>query len=55
MSDDLDSIDVPGPGSAAAVDQGCLCPVLINGPSTPANQLLTAPDCPMHTERLEPR
>lgn len=53
MSGDLDSNDVPEPGSASAVAQGCLCPVLINGPVTPADQLLTAPDCPLHSATLD--
>jgi hypothetical protein len=53
VSGDLDVNDVPGPGSAAAVAQGCLCPTLINGPVTPADQLLTAPDCPVHRPTLD--
>lgn len=53
MSGDPDSNDVPGPGSASAVAQGCLCPVLINGPVTPVEELLTAPDCPMHGATLD--
>lgn len=37
------------PGPESAVDEGCLCPVLINGPGTPPEQRLVAPDCDVHT------
>jgi hypothetical protein len=37
------------PGSAAATEHGCLCPVLINGPGTPSDNLLIAPDCALHS------
>ncbi|RTL64330.1 MAG: hypothetical protein EKK42_25830 [Pseudonocardiaceae bacterium] len=36
------------PGTGAAVDLGCRCPVLVNGPATPSAELLVAPDCGMH-------
>lgn len=44
------------PGSGDAIANGCVCPVLINGPEVPADQLLTAPDCPLHQHDTgEPR
>ncbi|ODU03966.1 MAG: hypothetical protein ABS81_12150 [Pseudonocardia sp. SCN 72-86] len=36
------------PGTGEAVDLGCRCPVLVNGPATPSAELLVAPDCGMH-------
>lgn len=36
------------PGSPDAIANGCVCPILINGPEIPADQLLTAPDCVLH-------
>lgn len=42
----------PNPGSQAAKDGGCLCPVLDNnhgrGAPWPPNGWWTRPDCPMH-------
>ncbi|WP_214403119.1 hypothetical protein [Pseudonocardia lacus] len=53
-SDDHDPVAVPAegrppPGSDAALELGCRCPTLINGPRTPPDALLTAPDCGVHT------
>ncbi len=39
----------PSPGSAAAVDLGCRCPVLVNGPWAPPDNPLIAPDCTLHS------
>jgi hypothetical protein len=41
-----------GPGSAAAAERGCLCPMLPNDPRAGLG-LLIAPDCPLHRERLD--
>jgi hypothetical protein len=38
----------PSPGSATAVDLGCRCPVLVNGPWAAPDNLLIAPDCALH-------
>jgi hypothetical protein len=44
----------PIPGSAAAAELGCLCPVLVNGPGAASagaasNSMLVAPDCALHS------
>lgn len=36
------------PGTSEAVEWGCRCSVLLNGPNVPVEQRLTAPDCPLH-------
>jgi hypothetical protein len=39
----------PTPGSAAAAELGCLCPVLVNGPGAASDSPLIAPDCTLHS------
>ena len=52
-TDDLDSLwDSGGPGSVAAADRGCLCPMLPNDPRAGLG-LLIAPDCPLHRSSLD--
>lgn len=48
--DERESIPIGSrPGTDEALDLGCRCPVLVNGPATASVDLLLAPDCRMHS------
>ena len=40
--------DTPNPGSDAALDLGCTCPVLDNGHGRGPGPFWMAADCPLH-------
>ena len=54
MTTDTSSNETPNPGSDAAIDQGCLCPVLDNshGAGWPGKdgvpQFWVSSNCPLH-------